>query len=86
MKDKFAATVDEMKFLDQETGRKEQCFVVTAIEEGGKSRVAFTGFECRERAISYARANYAPLHFSMIGEPGKLGLVGQANGQAPATH
>ena len=57
-------------------GAMDSCWVVTAIEEGGKSVVIFSGIDASERATAYARANYKPLHFRVLAEPGRLGLSG----------
>ena len=61
-------------------GAMDSCWVVTAIEEGGKSVVIFSGVDASERATAYARANYKPVHFRVLAEPGRLGMSGSAIG------
>lgn len=64
-----AATVAQ-KQLQTPEGETVQAWVVSAIEDGGPAMVVFTGFQASERATDYARARYAPLHFTVLAEMG----------------
>ncbi len=52
-------------------GSSEAAWVVTAIEDNGRSVVIFSGVDASARATAYARARYAPVHFRINAEAGR---------------
>jgi hypothetical protein len=68
------------RHLTNPDGETDICWVVTAIEEGGRSTAVFSGVDAAGRAAAYARANYGPIHFRVMAEPGHIGLAGRDMG------
>ncbi len=73
---KVPAEVAKRQLQDPE-GNVEDCWIVTAQEEGGMARVVFSGYQAADRAVLYAREKYFPLHFRMTADPGKYSKDGK---------
>jgi hypothetical protein len=74
--DKIPAEVAKRKLRDPE-GNEQDCWIVTAEEPEGQTRVVFSGYQAADRAVAYARLNYFPLHFRMTCEPGQYSMRGE---------